>query len=266
MTVLKKGSRGPEVEKWQLFLIGQNLLNDEADGDFGPKTHNATVEFQKQHDLESDGKVGNNTLGAAMLLGFDVVVDDDQEKKGPNWPPKPDFPPLVSTQERQNVFGKFSFKPADGDNINILGSWVEDNIVKVDIPQLVKVRNLLTSEGDKVLIPKDGKVRFHKLAADQFQGLWNEWEKNGMLHLVINYAGAFVPRFIRGSRTNLSNHAFGTAFDINAPWNGLSRVPALVGKTGCVRELVLIAHKFGFYWGGHFTRLDGMHFEIAKVL
>jgi hypothetical protein len=29
---------------------------------------------------------------------------------------------------------------------------------------------------------------------------------------------------------------------------------------------VPVAHKFGFYWGGHFSRRDGMHFEIAKVM
>ena len=34
---------------------------------------------------------------------------------------------------------------------------------------------------------------------------------------------------------------------------------------GCVRELVPIAHDHGFYWGGHFTRQDGMHFELARL-
>ncbi|MBP0575977.1 M15 family metallopeptidase [Mycobacterium tuberculosis] len=40
-----------------------------------------------------------------------------------------------------------------------------------------------------------------------------------------------------------------------------------MGAKGCVRELVPIANRFGFYWGGHFsTRADGMHFEVAKLL
>jgi hypothetical protein len=64
----------------------------------------------------------------------------------------------------------------------------------------------------------------------------------------------------------LSNHAFGSAFDINAGQNGLGRIPAAVGAYGSVRELVPIAHRFGFYWGGHFSRADGMHFEVAKLL
>ncbi len=83
---------------------------------------------------------------------------------------------------------------------------------------------------------------------------------------MINWAGSYVPRFIRGSRTTLSNHAFGTAFDINTRENALGAIPALVGKHGSVRKLVPLANQHGFYWGGHFkSRKDGMHFEIAEL-
>ena len=57
-----------------------------------------------------------------------------------------------------------------------------------------------------------------------------------------------------------------TAFDINYAWNRLGALPALRGEKGSVRELVAIAHQHGFYWGGHFSRRDGMHFEVARVL
>jgi hypothetical protein len=62
------------------------------------------------------------------------------------------------------------------------------------------------------------------------------------------------------------SNCFGSAFDINVPWNGLGVQPALKGKMGSVRELVPLAHRFGLYWGGHFQRQDGMHFEVAKLL
>jgi hypothetical protein len=77
-----------------------------------------------------------------------------------------------------------------------------------------------------------------------------------------------VARFVRGRAAQgiLSNHAFGSAFDINYDWNKLGAVPALAGQKGSVRELVSIAQENGFYWGGHFERLDGMHFEVAKIL
>jgi hypothetical protein len=42
--------------------------------------------------------------------------------------------------------------------------------------------------------------------------------------------------------------------------------PAKQGELGSVRELVPIANKWGFYWGGHFKeRKDGMHFELANI-
>jgi hypothetical protein len=107
-------------------------------------------------------------------------------------------------------------------------------------------------------------MQFHRLAADQLIGLWQDWEQAGLLDRILSFDGAFVPRFIRGSTKTLSNHAFGSAFDINASLNGLGVRPPLFGQRGSVRELVPIAHKWGFYWGGHFnTRPDGMHFEIA---
>ena len=87
---------------------------------------------------------------------------------------------------------------------------------------------------------------------------------NGNYATLVKYKDYSDP--VRGSRQTLSNHAFGSAFDINAAWNGLGVIPPLVGQKGSVRELVALANENGFYWGGHFPRRDGMHFEIAKIL
>jgi len=178
---------------------------------------------------------------------------------GPNWPPAPDFPALSSNAARQRVFGKFDFvhKPIPGNRENILitGSWQRDNIVGVVVPELIGISGA----------PQTGKIWFHKQAAPQLSALWAAWAKAGLLDRVLTWGGAFVPRFIRGSTSVLSNHSFGTAFDINMAQNGLGVEPARVGQLGCVRELVTIANKHGFYWGGHFTRRDGMHFEIAQL-
>jgi hypothetical protein len=110
-------------------------------------------------------------------------------------------------------------------------------------------------------------MQFHGLAEAQLKGMWAAWKTENVLELVLTFEGSFVPRFIRGSRTKLSNHAFGSAFDINYKWNKLGHTPALVGEKGSVRKLVPIANDYGFYWGGHFNnRKDGMHFEVAKIL
>jgi hypothetical protein len=174
--------------------------------------------------------------------------------------PRSDLSPLVSTAERQRLFGAFTFvadpKPGNKENIRITNDWPEKNIIKVSIP----VKSVLGRNGPL-------EFEFHRLAADQLIAMWLEWEKEGLLDRILTFDGSFVPRFIRGSTRTLSNHAFGTAFDINAQFNPLGREPAAMGAKGCVRELVPIANRFGFAWGGHFNkRPDGMHFEVARII
>jgi len=257
MEILRLNSKGESVSKWQNFLIGQGLDVGGADGIFGDDTLNATKQFQSLNGLHPDGVVGNKTVGKAMLLGFGVLTDTSKLIYSANWPAKPAFKPLVSNVERAKLFGKFAYehKPITGnyENIIVTDDWAKKNIVTVTIPQLGHV---VTSK----------KISFHQLGAKQIKQLFIDWEKANLLHLILVWNGSYVPRFIRGSNTVLSNHSFGTAFDINYEWNKLGAEPALVGQKGCVRQLVEIANKNGFYWGGHFSRLDGMHFELAKLL
>lgn len=259
--VLRRGARGDDVEQWQLFLIGQELDPGTADGAFGAATLTATVEFQKKNSLDADGVVGRGTLTRALSLGFGSLDDpDDQDEKGPNWPPPPDFRPLTSTTARQGLFGAFRFtaspQPGNREAITLLGDWEAENIVSVTIPQLKGVKGA----------PSSGTIRCHRLVKDQLAALFAAWERAGVLDRILTWGGSFVPRFIRGSDTTLSNHSFGSAFDINAQWNGFGAEPALVGRKGSVRELVEIANDHGFYWGGHYRRRrDGMHFEVSSI-
>lgn len=256
MEALRKGSKGTDVTRWQLFLRGQGHPIV-ADGEFGPKTHAATRAFQKRHSLATDGIVGNRTLGKAMTLGLCVVDDDTTGKHSPNWPPAPkNLKPLTSNRERHRRYGHFKWKPAptpsNPERIRILGSWARDNIVRIELPQLLQVGR------------KTARVWVHREAATPLQALWGAWEAAGLLGHIRSWNGSYVARTVRGSKTTLSNHAFGTAFDINARWNRLGAAPALVGETGSVRELVPLANRHGFYWGGHYRRRpDGMHFELA---
>ncbi len=110
------------------------------------------------------------------------------------------------------------------------------------------------------------RMRWNKRASKQLDDLWKAWEAAGLLPLIKTYEGAYVPRLIRGSTRSLSNHAYGTAFDINYQWNQLGKTPAKPGTTGSVWELVPLAHEHGFFWGGFFGRGDGMHFEVCKIL
>lgn len=265
MRVLRRGVKGSDVRDWQNFLIGRHITVGLADGVFGKKTEDATKEFQKEQGLDVDGVVGNQTLGEAMKLGFPALEDpQDTSTTGANFPPPPkDLKPLVTNAQIAKVFGKFSFKPAplpsNAEHIKITDDFVQKNIIRVPIPQLMGVPGA----------PPDGKIDFHRLAANQLTRLFDDWEKAKLINRILVFNGSFNPRFVRGSKTVLSNHAFGSAFDINEPFNKRGHTPALVGMKGSTRELVAIANENGFFWGGHFKRkkaIDGMHFDIAKVI
>jgi len=256
MRTIRSGSKGDDVKSWQTFLRGINPSSEViVSGDFDDVTKEETINFQRYNGLTPDGIVGQKTLGIALQNGYFIIDDDDLDQTGPNWPSPPQFSPL-SYVERTKVFGNFSFVPApisgNPEAIKITDNWASKNIAVVEIPQLSKL-NVKS-------------VQFHSAAAQQLKNLFVDWESAGLLGNILTWGGSWVPRYVRGSRTYLSNHAWGTAFDINVAWNMLGTTPALVGKKGSVRELVTIANDNGFYWGGHFKgRPDGMHFEIANL-
>jgi hypothetical protein len=262
METLRLGSKGPLVERWKNFLRGLNLFQGEVNDEFDEATKDATEQFQTLYRLGVDGVAGNETIGRAMVNGFELVSDASGDRHSPNWPPPPlDLVPM-NQASRQSLFGAFSFKPAptsdNPEGILITDDWQKNNITMVEIPQLKTVK----------YTPGNQRIAWNVKVTGQIVALFAAWEAAGLMPLVLTWAGSWNPRFIRGSRTNLSNHAWGTAFDINAPWNGLGARPALVGNKGSVRELVHLANQHGLFWGGHFGggRSDGMHFEVAKVL
>ena len=251
-TVLKLGVRGPEVLGWQRFLVKQKLLTGKVDFVFGSGTEAATIRFQKKQGLSADGKVGKGTVKAAAALGYDPARDGF-------WPPIPDFPALGSNKQRAALFGTFAFVPSpssqDPDAIRITDGWDKQNIVPVDVPQLKGVPGA-----------RKGRVQFHRKAAAQLQAMFADWEKAGLKDRLLSFDGSYVPRFQRNTTTALSSHSWGSSFDLNQPSNSFLNPPAGLGMKGCLLELVEIANRHGFFWGGHFSsRIDGMHFEVAKL-
>jgi hypothetical protein len=176
----------------------------------------------------------------------------------PKWPARPAGVMNLSYAERESVFGKFDWQvsPDDPKEIEILGDWESKNIVKVEFAEFNR------------------KVRFHRLIAAQFSAFLEHLRSEKLIGAIKTWDGSFSPRFVRGSKKNLSNHSWATAFDVNYEWNELGEVPTLQGEKGSVRELVLIAVEHGLYWGGwgfgndeaYTGRLDGMHFEFFKVI
>jgi len=76
MTILKLGDQGPNVERWQLFLLGQGFDPELADGLFGQRTLDATIALQTEQGLGADGIVGPATWEHAELYGFDADAQE----------------------------------------------------------------------------------------------------------------------------------------------------------------------------------------------
>ncbi|MEV0646956.1 peptidoglycan-binding domain-containing protein [Phytomonospora sp. NPDC050363] len=70
---------------WQSILAAEGLLSaGSVDGEFGDRTHTATVQWQRDFGLAGDGRVGDNTWGAAddRLYGADGALVYYRPKSG----------------------------------------------------------------------------------------------------------------------------------------------------------------------------------------
>lgn len=74
-------------------------------------------------------------------------------------------------------------------------------------------------------------------------------------------AGMLCCRYVRGSKSSISNHSWGTAIDLTFDGEVDTR-----GDGKCQAWLLLVYpyfHAEGWYWGVGFTTEDSMHFELA---
>jgi peptidoglycan hydrolase-like protein with peptidoglycan-binding domain len=102
MQVLRKGSEGPSVELLQRRLNNKILAGIVVDGDFGPNTNTAVLNFQGQRRLVVDGIVGDKTWDALLEevrddeLTFEVPPDLKKGDRG-EW--------VITLQEKLNARG-----------------------------------------------------------------------------------------------------------------------------------------------------------------
>jgi len=150
--------------------------------------------------------------------------------------------------------------------LELLDGFEPEHLVTVVVPQLVGVADRRGSGAGRF----DGRVRFFGPATGQLLAAFAALERAGLGDRLVSFAGSFCPRLKAvaggGATRSPSNHAFGTAFDLNEAANPLGASPPAVGRPGSVRELVPLFEQHGFAWGGHFRVPDGMHFEVARLL
>ena len=258
---------GQDIEVIQSLLIGLGFLpENNASGVLDTNMFLALEKFAKKYNLKFNPKEPLSKQMISLFLAFEYGEDILPPGQAPvvppqaysadkyNWPPLPNFRTL-NLVGKEKMFGKVEWTQGKGGGVIVTNNFIKDNIITIDLPQLAKIKS-----------PGGTKIRCHKLAAQPILRLWREWENMGLLSNIENWMGCQNTRFVRGYSGVLSPHTWGIAFDINTLSNGLGKMPPAVGEKGCLRELVPIANKLGFFWGGHFKkRKDGMHFELAKL-
>ena len=154
-------------------------------------------------------------------------------------------------QQRANLVGtgQFEFEPFSytdlGDGMIIIDrAWVDRWIATVELP------GLGTTRCHRVMIPQLVKA----LEEIQDAGLYGHFKPE-------QFGGCYMPRHIDWNPSKpLSMHAWGLAIDFNTHDNWLGQAPQMD------RRIVSIFEKWGFEWGGWWSRPDGMHFELDRVI
>lgn len=140
--------------------------------------------------------------------------------------------------------GQVAFKPEN--------KWMRENIGRVYIPEL---KGMLTY-GEAPNNKMSGWVACHRGIAGNLVKAFQEIKDLKLMHLVVFWGGCMSFRLVRGSKDQVSRHAYGIAFDINPQQNPLAEPPAEEGEFGSLTQLIPIFEKHGFINGGQFTRQD----------
>lgn len=156
-------------------------------------------------------------------------------------PIQPDAPEVVGSSSG-GLIGTLRFEVLEDGFIRPDPAWVSANITQAEVPVI-------------------GSVTCHRLLIPQLHAALAEIERAGLADEIYQYAGCYVPRFIdRDPSKPLSMHAFGLAVDVNTPTNQL-------GTQGDMDPRVVeIFERWGFVWGGRWSRPDPMHFELGRLI
>ncbi|HVF54265.1 MAG TPA: M15 family metallopeptidase [Actinomycetota bacterium] len=151
-------------------------------------------------------------------------------------------PQSVTSAPQTGLLGTMNYEILANGFIRPDPAWVASNIATATVPIL-------------------GEVRCHRYLLPQLAAALAEIEQRGLAGRIYQYGGCYVPRFIdRDPSRSLSMHAFGLAVDLNVPTNQLNTAGNMDP------EVVAIFTKWGFEWGGYWSRPDPMHFELARLI
>lgn len=193
---------------------------------------NPTLSFTGQPSVSLTQKASTNTASKNST----AVVTDDPRK-------------LMTRAAVAQAYGSIS-----ADKV-----WAKKNTYL----KLFKIPEAIQNDKDyawvNVYDPKKRKVSkiwCHQAMHPFLDTALKNLQKQGLLGDLKEFGGSHAIRATRGT-TNWSAHSWALAIDINMTGNGLGQTPTMA------KEFVKCFTDAGFYWGGNYSRKDGMHFTIA---
>jgi hypothetical protein len=121
------------------------------------------------------------------------------------------------------------------------------------------IREAIPSLGKSIYINREFQPTYEKFL--------NELIRKGLHKEINSNDECFMPRLIRGSKTDISMHTWGIAVDLNPTHNplGVTRSQAIHrGLRPFSEHFQQTARNCGLVAGYDFGRCDGMHFEMSQ--
>ena len=107
------------------------------------------------------------------------------------------------------------------------------------------------------------RVSGYKLAVNSLKKVMQDIkQEQPEIYNGLSTAGMLCSRYVRGSRSSISNHSWGTAIDLK-----INGVLDRRGNDKVQVGLALIApifNRHGWFWGAGFPTEDAMHFEVSR--
>lgn len=231
MKTLRYGSKGADVKKLQKALNNDFDEVLKVDGIFGSGTKHALIRAQREKRISADGIFGPQTARTFKMESVNINTKTVNIEKSVNVK-------RLSTSALKEIYGN-PFKKG-----LTLSNKFSAQMTMIDTPEWFP----------------GGKIYCHKIMAECLEIWFKLIEKHKLTDLILTYDGCYNARNVRGGNS-FSRHAVGMAIDINAKWNGLNKKSA--DGFGTVKPLVDLAEEAGLFWGGNFSREDGMHFEVG---
>ncbi|MGL4346391.1 MAG: M15 family metallopeptidase [Cellulosilyticaceae bacterium] len=148
-------------------------------------------------------------------------------------------------------FGNFNYRDLGKGRIEVSPIWIAANMVKLEVPQALRIK-----------FP--ASIQVHYLSVANWQKAFDLLLKQPeLLKLIETFDGVYVARHIRWDPTKgISNHAWGTAIDLNASRFPLGTRIEVMRAPNNPNNILFqkVFKEAGFSWGNSYA--DPMHFEL----